>query len=88
MNDTKLKSLSETIVNTGVGYTINYVANALILPHYGIPFDWITYHQIGAIYTVISIARQYLLRRLFNKLKPTENLYSLLKKAFKLEQNA
>lgn len=83
MNDSRLKSISETIVNTGVGYAINYVANGVILPHYGIPFDFWTYHEIGAIYTVISIARQYGLRRLFNKLKPTENLYSLLLKITK-----
>lgn len=75
--DTRLKSVSEVTLNIGVGFTINYIANAIILPAFGLPFNFIIFLEIGFWYTLISVARQYLFRRLFEHFGPKENLYTL-----------
>lgn len=63
---TKLESFYETLINIAIGWTINFIANMLVLPLFG--FD-ITLGQnvvIGCIYTAIALVRQYLIRRYFN----------------------
>lgn len=80
MTDSKLKSITETGVNIAIGYTINYAANAFILPQFGLPFNFWVYHEIGLIYTVISVVRQYAFRRLFEKFGEHENAYTLLRR--------
>ncbi len=65
-DDSKIKSLVEAIFNIVVGFTINLVANILILPAvFNIPFTIKKFAWIGLLYTLISLARSYLLRRLF-----------------------
>lgn len=67
MNDayqTRLESLLEAVINTMIGFWINFTANLLILPHFG--FSSLTVKSnfiIGAIYTLISVARTYAIRR-------------------------
>jgi len=67
MTQLKRHSLLESCTNLAVGYSVNMVANFLIFPIFG----WhITMRQnliIGVFYTVISLARSYCLRRIFNK---------------------
>lgn len=67
MNDSKLKSISETIINIGVGFAINFGLNSIIFPFYGLLFNPLSYAEIGGLYTAPSLGRQYGLRRLFNK---------------------
>lgn len=70
---TKKGSFYEALTNTIVGWTINYVANILILPKFGL---MVTYEQafwIGCIFTVISIIRSYVMRRVFNAIKSKWN---------------
>lgn len=82
MKDTRLKSISEVTVNIAIGYSINFTSNMFILPAFGLPFNFWSFHGIGLIYTFISVGRQYFLRRLFEKFDPRANLYTLLKKFF------
>lgn len=66
MTQSRLGSFVETMVNIFIGFVINWIANLLILPLYG--FE-ITGHQaftMGLIFTVISVARSYTIRRWFN----------------------
>jgi len=64
---TKLGSFVETCVNVIIGFSINYAANLVILPAYGFTqLDAGTNFEIGVIYTSISIARSYCVRRWFN----------------------
>lgn len=70
MSQTKLGSFAEAWANIAVGFTINYVANLVILPLFG--FTSLTPGKnflIGVLYTVISLVRSYVLRRWFNGLK-------------------
>lgn len=63
----RIDSLMEALTNVAVGFLINFVANAVILPWYfGIPFSFTGFAVLGVIYTVISVARSYLIRRAFN----------------------
>lgn len=74
MSQTKKGSLYEALTNTAVGWVINYVANILILPMFGL---MVTYGQafwIGCIFTVISIIRSYVMRRVFNAIKSKWNV--------------
>jgi hypothetical protein len=67
---TKLGSFIEAWANIAVGFGVNFAANMLILPLFG--FKGLTLSKnlvIGLLYTLISLARQYVLRRWFNGLK-------------------
>lgn len=67
MDQTRLGSFYEALINTLIGFWINFTANLLILPLFG--FDTLTVATnfiIGMIYTVISVARGYVIRRWFN----------------------
>lgn len=63
---TRLQSLIETCVNTGIGYTVSVIANWLVLPAFGYAVSLADSALIGVVFTFIAIARGYLVRRLFN----------------------
>ena len=68
MTQTRLGSLIEAFVNILVGFTINFWANMVILPWFGFTeLTLATNFQIGLAFTVVSVARQYVIRRWFNK---------------------
>lgn len=60
---TRLESLVEAFINCVVGYGISFAANAIILPMAGIPITVTQNLLIGAGMTVVSVARQYAIRR-------------------------
>lgn len=63
----RIDSLMEAVTNVLIGFLINLVANWLILPWYfDIDPDLGSFAILGGIYTAISIARSYLIRRAFN----------------------
>lgn len=39
MRDSRLKSLTESVCNIIVGFTVNFVANIVFLPMIGTPFS-------------------------------------------------
>lgn len=67
MAQSKLSSLKESCVNILIGYTINFVANLVVLPLFGHNITIKDNLWLGLIFTVISIIRSYLIRRFFNK---------------------
>lgn len=70
MSQSKLGSIVEAWANIAVGFTINYFANILILPLFGLhTLTHLKNFEMGCIYTVISLVRQYIIRRHFNGLK-------------------
>lgn len=67
---TRLGSSIEAVANIAVGFGVNFAANMTILPLFG--FTSLTLRNnftIGIIYTVISLVRQFILRRWFNGLR-------------------
>ena len=64
----RLHSMLEAIANVAIGYGINFVANLAVLPLFGLPVSARAAAGIGLVFTGISLARSYLLRRAFNRL--------------------
>lgn len=66
MNQTRLGSLIEAIINVVIGFAINFTANMLIFPLFGFHITARDNLLLGLIYTVISVARSYCIRRWFS----------------------
>jgi hypothetical protein len=66
MNQTRIGSLIETMVNIAIGFSINFCANMLIFPLFGFHITPGANFTLGVIYTVISVVRSYAIRRWFN----------------------
>lgn len=64
---TKKHSLIESFTNVAVGYTINLGVQLIVFPLFGFNVTMADNLLIGLIFTVVSIARSYTLRRLFNR---------------------
>ena len=62
----KKMSMVESAASTAVGYTVATAANYFILPLFGYAVSLADASWIGVIFTVISLARGYFVRRLFN----------------------
>ena len=66
MNQTRLGSFIEAWINVAIGFAINFCANLLILPLIGFHISIGQNLFIGVLYTIISVARSYVIRRWFN----------------------
>ena len=66
MTQTRMGSLIEACMNVLIGFVINMVANFVILPMVGFHITLGQNLFIGLLYTVISVARSYAIRRWFN----------------------
>ena len=66
MNQTKLESLLESIVNIIIGYTVALASQLLIFPMVDINVPLSTNLWIGLWFTLISLTRSYVIRRWFN----------------------
>jgi hypothetical protein len=67
MNQTRLGSLIETSINILIGFVINYAMNLVILNGVmGMRIDLMQNLYIGLMFTVVSVARSYIIRRWFN----------------------
>ena len=66
MNQTRLGSLIEALFNVAIGFAINFVANIVILPLIGFHITVGQNLFIGVLYTFVSVARSYVIRRWFN----------------------
>ena len=64
----RLHSMLEAVANVAVGYSINFVANLVVLPLFGLEVSVRDAAGIGLVFTAISLARSYVLRRAFNRL--------------------
>jgi hypothetical protein len=67
MTQTKLQSLFESFINIAIGYWISFAANWFILPLFGFNVSISQNFKIGFLYTLVSVARSYMVRRFFNK---------------------
>ena len=74
MSQSKMGSFVEAWANILIGFGINFTANLIVLPMFG--FSDLTARvafEIGLIFTVISLIRSYVLRRVFNGVKAAWN---------------
>lgn len=64
----RLGSFLESLANVVLGYGIAVGAQILIFPLFGVVIPLSSNLAIGIIFTLVSLVRSYLLRRLFNLL--------------------
>lgn len=69
MKQSRTMSLAETLTNVAVGYGIAVIAQILVFPLFGLLTTLGENMAMGAIFTVVSIARSYCLRRTFDGLR-------------------
>jgi hypothetical protein len=67
MSQSKKHSMIESRANVAIGYGIALAAQMLIFPLFGIHISLHDNMMIGLLFTLVSIARSYALRRLFNR---------------------
>lgn len=66
MSQSRRASAVEAIVNVLIGYWVAVAAQAVIFPIFGFHASAAQHMAIGALFTVVSLVRSYLLRRVFN----------------------
>lgn len=66
MNQSRLGSLIEAVMNTAIGFGISLVLAVLVYPLFGHAFTLTQNLGITCIFTVASIVRGYAVRRWFN----------------------
>jgi hypothetical protein len=66
MSQSRLGSLIEAWINVAIGFGINFLANLLIFPLFGFHITLSENLVMGLLYTGISVARSYCIRRWFN----------------------
>ena len=69
MKQSRLMSLVESVANVIVGYGVAVITQILIFPVFGLHATLAQNLKIGLVFTVVSIARGYALRRLFEGLR-------------------
>lgn len=67
MTQTKSMSLVESITNVSIGFVVALATQLIVFPIFGLEVSMIDNLGIAVIFTVVSIVRSYLIRRLFNK---------------------
>ena len=67
----RLQSFLESVANVVLGYGVALGAQLLVFPLFGVVIPLSSNLAIGIIFTLVSLVRSYLLRRLFNLLHRT-----------------
>ena len=66
VGQSKRGSLAESLLNVAIGYGIAVVTQVAVFPLFDLHPSLSENLTIGGIFTVVSIARSYCLRRAFN----------------------
>ena len=67
MSQTRIGSLIEAVVNVLIGFGVGVASQYYIFPHFDIHIPFWTNVEIAVWFTFISIARSYIVRRMFNE---------------------
>lgn len=67
MAQSRLRSFVESVTNVVIGYTVALLTQILVFPLFDINIPMSDNVLIGIIFTFVSIARSYIIRRFFNK---------------------
>jgi hypothetical protein len=66
VSQSRAGSLAESVCNIAVGFGLNFVVNLALLPALGFDVHVHDAAIIGVIFTFVSLARSYCIRRWFN----------------------
>jgi hypothetical protein len=67
VNQSRTMSLVESVTNTIVGIVVAVYTQILVFPLFGLPpLAVSTNIQLALVFTTVSLARSYIIRRIFN----------------------
>jgi hypothetical protein len=69
MTQSRAMSLVEAATNVVVGYVLAVVTQIVVFPWFGLEAALGEHLAIGLAFVMVSLARSYLLRRLFERLR-------------------
>ena len=69
MKQSRLMSLVESVANVIFGYGVAVVTQILIFPVFGLQTTLSQNLAMGGVFTFVSLARSFLLRRLFEAIR-------------------
>jgi hypothetical protein len=69
MKQSRAMSLVESIANVIVGYGVAVVTQILIFPIFGLHTTLAQNLKLGLVFTIVSIARSFALRRVFEAIR-------------------
>jgi len=70
MSQSRLQSMVESMANVAIGYAVAVASQLAIFPLFGVRLALTDNLLIGAYFTIISLARSYIVRRCFNRRTP------------------
>jgi hypothetical protein len=65
----RLMSVVEAVANVGVGFLVALLMQFIVFPMFGLEVSLSENLAIGALFTIASIARSYVLRRVFEAIR-------------------
>ena len=65
MRQSRIMSMVEAVTNVVVGYVLAIATQIMVFPWFGIETGLAEHMTIGLVFVTVSVARGYLLRRLF-----------------------
>ena len=69
MKQSRVMSLVESVANVIIGYGVAVVTQILIFPIFGLHTTLAQNLKMGAAFTVVSVARSFALRRVFEAIR-------------------
>lgn len=69
MKQSRLVSLLEAMANVAVGYILAIITQIVVFPWFGLEVTLGEHLAIGSVFVAVTLARGYLLRRLFERLR-------------------
>jgi hypothetical protein len=69
MKQTRLMSFVECVANVIIGYGVAVATQILIFPVFGLHASLVQNLQMGAVFTLVSMARSFALRRVFEAIR-------------------
>ena len=69
MQQSRLMSLAESVTNVVIGYVLAIATQIVVFPWFGIETGLAEHMTIGLAFVGISLARGFLLRRLFEAIR-------------------
>jgi hypothetical protein len=62
----KTQSLIESITGTAIGYVTAVFVSMVVYPLFGFPVTFVQANALTVIFTILSVGRSYVVRRVFN----------------------
>lgn len=66
MSQKKWVSFLEIVINISCGYFLAVIMQMILFPMFGVEISMAANFELAAIFTVVSILRSYVFRRIFN----------------------